>query len=96
VEQARSGALQHLSGVQVAVRIVPLFKTPHPLNRLPFELSRDSNLSAELRYHCWSENALATITPAKRSGSGLGEKLFRKRQEWLDLPVWISSILIRS
>src|SRR5271163_3979992 len=31
-----------------------------------------------------------------RRSAELGEKLYRKRNEWLDLPVWISSILIRS
>jgi hypothetical protein len=62
---------------------------------LPLELVRHPALAAsrfaELRYDCSSQKGLATITRNCRP-----QRVVRKRKEWLDLPVSISSILIRS
>jgi hypothetical protein len=62
-----------------------------PLQLAAATSSRSNPPSYELRYDCWSLNGLATIARKCRA-----QKLLRKRNEWLDLPVSILSILIRS
>jgi hypothetical protein len=80
-----------LSPIPFACAIVVQGQFGIPPQLAPATSSRSNPPSFELRYDGWCQNGLAAITRKCRA-----QKSLRKRNEWLDLPVSISSILIRS